>query len=221
MPKVTRVRPDRVRYLEGNQEWKLLDVDAQVHVWIRANKRFCLWADFADNISIPLAVGTELNATYHFEKGIRGIRIVCMENGKVPFGFAWRCLQDGTRYRDVSDPIPYQAVVPLDMQSDTMENRMLRVLDAALAARGLSRPPARGHDYSESDGEFGEGYEYDEDADNQIEEAAARAVAERFAHKRVQSSGDDNNNQPTGGDGDDPVPDGGQPTGQGDNIKKP
>jgi len=218
MPKVTRVRPDRVVYLQGDQEWKLLDIDAQVHVWVRANKKFCLWADFTDNISIPLAVGTDLNATYHFEQGIRGIRIVCMENGKIPFGFAWRCLQDGTRYRDISDPIPYQAIVPLDNASDTMENRMLRLLDTALAARGLARAPARGHNYAESDTEFGEGYEYDEDADREIEEAATAAVAKRFA-PGVQPSGNDDIDESTRGNGDVPGAHADKPAGEGNDLK--
>jgi len=197
MSKIIRVRTYGVRNYKGGQVWPLEPIDGSVSVWYRSTEDVCLVAHFSDGISIPLHVGKYLDQNYHFEKNISNLEIVASSKAS----FAIRMLQDGTRYRDVADPIPYRAVVPIDRAVDSMENRVLRAVDAALSARGLPGTKAKGHQYDEDDDEFGPGYQYDEALDEEIEAAAVKAVAAKFAPaKGVQPAGDDDSDKSVRGE---------------------
>lgn len=192
MTKIIRVRTNGIRTFEGPQEFRLQPVEGQVAVWLRASADVCVWATFNDGVRIPLYVGKALDQVYHFESDIVDLHISTAKT----VAYAIRVLQVGTAYRDVIDPVPYQAVVPLDTASETMENRILRHVDAALAARGLSTGRHKGVQYTDDDDEFSGGYQYDEEEDIAINDASVKAVAAKFAPERVQPPRNDNQDQP-------------------------
>jgi len=197
MGKIIRVRTKGLHYHSGNADLPLEPIEGQVTVFIRSAGDVVLYADFSDGLSVPLFTGKSLEQTYHFEDLIVGLRI--RPCGKVA-DFAYRVLQAGTQYRDIADPVPHKAVVQLGDLSESMEQRILRSVDAALSARGLSAGKSRGVNYNDDDGEFGPGYQYDEDVDDEINDATVKAVAAKFAPKRVQSAGDDNSDKSARGE---------------------
>lgn len=180
MAKLIRIRTNGILTFEGTNAFELEQVEGQVTVWFHANGPVCLWGNFTDGVTIPLHVGTQLDQVYHFEENIKNLVVAA----PAKTAYAIRVLQYASRYKDPADPVPHRAIAPLDNLSDTMENRVIRAVDAALSARGLSSGRHKGVEYSEEDTEFGPGYQYDEDAEDEIQAAAERAVAERLKPKK-------------------------------------
>jgi len=108
MSKIIRVRTKGLHYFAGNNDFPLDPIEGQVTVFLRAAADVVLYADFSDGVTVPLFTGKTLDQTYHFEDTIITLRVRPLA---AKTDYAARILQQGTQYRDVSDPVPHKGVV--------------------------------------------------------------------------------------------------------------
>lgn len=176
------------------------------HLWINGDAEVCVYAQ-SEEILYPLFYGRTLDQTYNFDAAVTHVVIKsAAEEGT----FAWRCIFHGVRFREANSGIP--KTLPVKLDDTSFQNRVMNAVYAALDARGLSGAgPGKGRAYStpddetHEDEEFGSGYSYDESVEEEIETAAAKAVAERLKPRvhRGESAGASAESLPdddTGGD---------------------
>lgn len=158
--------------------WLEFSSDAEVRVYFVTK----------DGLTVPMYVGTFLDQTYDVTGEVVGI--VLQPNTKKQT-IAWSISTARSRRRgEVVDPTPKRVPVPID--NNSMEVRVMRMVDAALASRGYTAP-SRGHSYggddiddddvSDLDTEFGPGYTVDPALVTELDDGL-RELADRQKKKK-------------------------------------
>lgn len=188
-----RVATDEVRIplydedvLAVSPRQKSFAAGGDCHLWINGDAEVCVYAE-SETILYPLFYGRTLDQAYNFDAAVTHIVI---RSATQQGTFAYRCHFHGIRFREANSGIPKTLPVPLD--DNSFQTRVMNAVYAALDQRGLAGAgPGKGRAYTSPDDEthedeeFGSGYQYDESVEEEIETAAARAVAERLK-PRVQ-----------------------------------
>lgn len=163
-----------------------------VHVWFSSDNDVVVYAEDKELNRYPLAKCSDLDQVYTFHPGVIALTI---EPKTKATNYMYRVTYKTPRYFEAVDPTPYELPVPLDENS--AEQRMLRMISAEMDRRGITTDnDYRGNEYeptddfSEDDTEFGRGYQFDERADADIRNAATRAVLERYLGDGVRSTED-------------------------------
>lgn len=169
--------------------------ECQTYVWARATGEFSITLDFLKDeetgevVTVPVAYGSSVDGAYCFDGAI-ALNIIPKSKSVMVASYV---SQTGVNRRETVDPIPKRLVIPTSQ--DSFEQRLLRQFTDLLDQR-TGRSEGRGREYtvqdeySDSDPDFGSGYEVDEYLEGQLDAdiAARRSGVADTGSKRVQSS---------------------------------
>lgn len=175
--------------------------ESQVYVWCRAVGEFSITVDFVNGddgeiVTIPVAYGSSVDGAYSFD-GAVALNIIPKNKG---VRVAAIVTQTPVNRRETISPIPKRLVIPTSQ--DTFEQRLLRQFTDLLDQR-TGGGTSRGYDYkvhdeySDSDPDYGPGYEVDEELEQQLDSdiAARRSRASKSKPEGVQPSDLSNNDK--------------------------
>lgn len=177
MSKVRLIDLSKIQVAEG--EVKLYPEEGEpIHIWAVGDCPFTVYA-CAEETMYPLFTNTQLDETINFAQGITELRIVSV---KKTGRFSFRVQQKNKRMRDVVSSVPTHAIVPLDENS--FQNRVRQAVEMALSQHGINTDRGSGVDYEYyDDDEFGPGFMYDPETEQEAIESAVSTVKQRFLDK--------------------------------------
>jgi len=191
MGKVIRVRFDGLQFFEGAVNVPLSPIESDVHVRFLSDGEVTLYAENDQGQVLPLLTAQSLDQTFHFQGGVEKLSFVPrLKSGKVALAVS----QAATAYKDNVDPTPNQAIIPIEENS--LQTRVMRMVNAALEARGLAPKMNLGQEYGVTDydeddenidPEFGRGYSVDPTIEQDIENLTRDELIKRMRGKQPVS----------------------------------
>lgn len=175
--RITKVPFRKVANAKSSWSIEFSDEEQQVHLFISSFSEcfVTLYGDngFGQEKVFPLWSGTKLDQTFLIPAEVQ-TAVIHTEDDDAIIAYSYEITE--TRRRGAADPVPVRAIVPID--DNSIDRRIRRQIEALAAQHGL-QTQATGHKYSDEDDEYGPGYQYDEEVDNELlERATERVIAD-------------------------------------------